>query len=287
MRTGTPVWRWLALGVAVVWSILPIYWFVKMAFQTTAEFSLFPPPLFPPAPQPGAFFNVFGYDYVTASGLELHASGQSGQIIDGLINSILVSIIVTLVTMVVVIPLAYVFARLQFRHKNKLLFAILLSVALPPVSTLIPFYALYVQLDLAGTRLGLIIVTLTITIPFVTWMMIGYFRNIPPIEWLARIDGFSRFYTLVRIVVPMCRSGIAVGAVIAFLFSWNEYVYAQVLVTGSSAVTLPAAMSGFLNQFPHPAHLAACLALSLVPPALVVYFLQRHIADMNLVDPVR
>lgn len=287
MSRGSPVWRNLALLVAVLWSLLPIYWFVKMAFQTTAEFSLFPPPAFPPNPQPGAFFNIFGFDYTTAEGTLLQASGQAGQIVDGLINSLIVAVVVTVITMVVVTPLAYVFARLQFRFKNQLLFAILLSVALPPVSTLIPFYALYVQLDLAGTRIGLIIVTLTITIPFVTWMLIGYFRNIPPVERLARIDGFSRMYTLVRIIIPLSRSGLAVGAVIAFLFSWNEYVYAQVLVTGSEAVTLPAAMSGFLNQFPHPAHLAASLALSLVPPALVVFFLQRHIAEMNLVDTVR
>ena len=287
MTSGFGIWRLLALLVALLWSLLPIYWFVKMAFQTTADFSLFPPPLFPPDPQPGAFFNIFGYDYVTGAGMELPASGQSNQIVGGLINSLIVAVIVTVITMVVVTPLAYVFARLQFRFKNQLLFAILLSVALPPVSTLIPFYALYVQLDLAGTRLGLIIVTLTITIPFVTWMLIGYLRNIPPVENLARIDGFSRMYTLFRIVIPLSRSGIAVGAVIAFLFSWNEYVYAQILVTGSDAVTLPAAMSGFLHQFPQPAHLAASLALSLIPPALVVFFLQRHITEMNLVDPIR
>ena len=74
-----------------------------------------------------------------------------------------------------------------------LLTSILLSVSLPPVSTLIPFYTLYVQLGLTGTLTGLIIVTLTITIPIVAWMLIGFFRNLPPVELLARIDGFSAF----------------------------------------------------------------------------------------------
>ena len=166
----------------------------------------------------------------------------------------------TAITTCVVVPLSYVFARLEFRFKDVLLAAILLSVSLPPVSTLIPFYTLYVQLGLTGTLTGLIIVTLTITIPIVAWMLIGFFRNLPPVELLARIDGFSRLYTLTRIIVPMARSGIMVAAMIAFLFSWNEYVYAQVLVTGSDAVTLPAAMSGFLFQVPEPAQLAASLA---------------------------
>ena len=91
------------------------------------------------------------------------------------------------------VPLAYVFARLDFPHRRQAAVRpILLAVSLPPVSTLIPFYALYVQLGLIGTLTGLIIVTLTITVPFVTWMLIGFFRNLPPVERLARIDGFSR-----------------------------------------------------------------------------------------------
>ncbi|NJM92179.1 MAG: carbohydrate ABC transporter permease [Rhodospirillaceae bacterium] len=215
------------------------------------------------------------------------ASGQANQIIRGLFNSLIVSVVVTIVTLLVTIPLAWAFARLEFRFKAVLLFAILLAVSLPPVSTLIPFYVMYLQLGLGGTLTGLIIVTLTITIPFVTWMLIGYFRNLPPVERLARVDGFGRLETLVRIVLPLSRSGVAVAAVIAFLFAWNEYTYALVLVNGTPANTLPTAISGFLFQHPEPSHLAASLALTILPPALVAFFLQRHIAEMNLVDPVR
>ena len=88
-------------------------------------------------------------------------------------------------------------------------------------------------------------------------------------------------------MVPLARPGITVAAVVAFLFSWNEYVYAQVLVSGSTAVTLPAAMSGFLFQLPNPPHLAAAMFLTLVPPFLIAFVLQRRLAEMNLVDPVR
>jgi multiple sugar transport system permease protein len=196
-------------------------------------------------------------------------------------------VLVTAGTMLVVVPLAYVFARMEFAHKGKLLAAILLAVSLPPVSTLIPFYTLYVQLDLVGTMFGLLIVTLTITIPTITWMLLGFFKNLPPVESLGRIDGLSRAYIFLRIFVPMARGGIGVAALIAFLFSWNEYVYAQVLVTGSNAVTLPAAMSGFLFQDAQPTHLAASLTLTLIPPVILAYFLQRHISELNIVDPVR
>jgi multiple sugar transport system permease protein len=286
-RRGLSIWLVLALVVAIVWTLLPIYWFLKISLLTPDEIARFPPPLWPLDPTPAAFFNIFGFDYQVTDELVRRASGQANQIIRGLGNSLIVSLTATAVTLLVVVPLAYVFARLDFRFKNPLLITILLSVALPPVSTLIPFYSLYIQLGLAGTRTGLIIVTLTITIPFVTWMLIGYLRNLPPVERLARVDGYTRLQTLVFIVIPLARSGIAVAAVIAFLFSWNEYTYALVLVNGTPANTLPTAISGFLFQHPEPSHLAASLAVSIIPPALVAFFLQRHIGEMNLVDPVR
>ncbi len=281
------VWAVLAVAVAICWTLLPLYWFLKAAFETIGEMAHYPPYFFPPYPQPGAFFNILGFPYHTGNGIDLPASGQAGQVILGIRNSIIIAVVVTILTMVFVVPLAYVFARLEFAHKNMLLGAVLLAASLPPVSTLIPFYSLYVQLDLVGTIPGLVIVTLTITIPFVTWMLIGFFRNLPPVEQLARIDGFSRLYTLVFVVIPMARSGVTVAAIIAFLFSWNEFVYASVLVTGTGAVTLPVALSGFLFQSPQPDHLAAALCLTIVPPLVVAFFLQRHIAEMNLVDPVR
>ncbi|TGS71735.1 carbohydrate ABC transporter permease [Mesorhizobium sp. M3A.F.Ca.ET.201.01.1.1] len=276
----------LAILLIVVWTLLPVLWMLRLAFMTPGELAAYPPNIFPPSPQLGSFYNILGHDFTTRDGIVLHASGQASQIIAGLMNSLVVGLIVTVITIAVVVPLAYTFARLEFRFKNVLLFAVLLSVSQPPVSTLIPFFALYIDLGLVGTRTGLVIVTLTITIPLVTWMLIGYFRNIPPIEKLARIDGFGRGYTLLRIVVPMAKGGIAVAALISFLLSWNEYVYAVVLVSGSSAVTLPAAMSGFLFQQPEPSHLAAAMWIAVIPPTLLGFILQRHIADMHLGDPL-
>jgi multiple sugar transport system permease protein len=287
MRRRFSIWLVLGVVIALFWTLLPIYWFLKISLLTPDEIARFPPPLYPLNPTPAAFFNIFGFDYQVTDEILRRASGQANQIIRGLTNSLVVSLIATAITLVVVVPLAYVFARLDFRYKNPLLITILLSVALPPVSTLIPFYSLYIQLGLAGTKTGLVIVTLTITIPFVTWMLIGYLRNLPPVERLARVDGYTRLQTLLFIIVPLAKSGIAVAAVIAFLFSWNEYTYALVLVNGTPANTLPTAISGFLFQHPEPSHLAASLAVSIVPPALVAFFLQRHIGEMNLVDPVR
>lgn len=277
----------IAMAILVIWSLLPIVWFVRMAFMSHAEITEFPPHIIPGSFNLSSFVNIFGFDYKLADGSTSAASGQAGQIVLGLQNSVIVSVIVTLITILIVVPLAYVFSRLDFRFKNLLLNCVLLAVAIPPVSTLIPFYTMYVQLGLVGTLPGLIIIDLTTTVPFVTWMLIGYFRNLPPIERLARIDGFSRLHTLLFLILPLARSGVAVAAIIAFLFAWNEFTFALVLVNGTPATTLPAAISGFLGQDPNPSQLAACILITIIPPALVAFFLQRHLGEMNLADPVR
>ncbi len=277
---------WIAIILVLLWTLIPLYWFGKMAFQTPAEISVFPPYFYPHQPTISGFVNVMGYPYTSGSGETFIPSGQAGQVKRGLLNSLILASIVTCITMVVVVPLAYTFGRLEFPHKSKLLFAILLCVALPPISIMIPFYILFVRTGLAGTLGGLVLVTLTITIPFVTWMLLGFFRNLPPVERLARIDGYSRFGAFVRIVIPMAKVGIAVGAIISFLFSWNEYTFSEILVNGTPATTIPVSVSGFLFQHPEPEHLAASMIFSLIPPFIVAYLLQKHIAKMNIVEPL-
>jgi multiple sugar transport system permease protein len=274
------------VALVLLWTLIPLYWFAKMAFQTPAEISEFPPNFYPKKPTVSGFVNVLGFPYTTRSGEVLIPAGQAHQVKLGLMNSFILACIVTIITMIVVVPLAYTFGRLEFRHKNALLFAVLLSVALPPISILIPFYILFTRIGLAGTLGGLVIVTLTVTIPFVTWMLIGFFKNLPRVERLARIDGYSRFGAFLRIVIPMGKIGIVVGAIIAFLFAWNEYTFAQIFVNGTPATTIPASISGFLFQHPEPEHLAASIIYSLVPPFIVVYLLQQHITQMHITDPL-
>ncbi len=281
------IWLSLAVALAVIWTLLPIYWMLKTAFISPSDAVSFPAPLWPSNPHFAAIHNIFGFGYTDPDGREFLPAGQAPQIINGLKNSLIVALFVTILTLLIIIPLSYAFARFEFRGKTALLMTILFSVAVPPVSTLIPFYILFVQLGLTGTKLGLVLINLTVTVPFVTWMLIGYFRNLPAVEKLARLDGFTRFGTLIFIIVPLAKSGIAVAAVVAFLFSWNEFVFATQLVNGTSAATLPTAVSGFLFLQPQPGLLSASLWISVIPAALVAFFLQRHIAEMNLVDPVK
>jgi multiple sugar transport system permease protein len=276
----------IALIFVLVWTLVPLYWFGKSALQTKAEISEFPPNFYPKRPTISGLLNVLGFYYTKKSGEVMIPSGGAKQVTLGLLNSLILSVCVTIITMLVVVPLAYTFGRLEFKHKNALLFAVLLSVALPPIAVLIPFYILFTRVGLAGNLIGLIIVTLTVTIPFVTWMLLGFFRNLPRVERLARIDGYTRFGAFIRIIVPMGKIGIVVGAIIAFLFAWNEYTFSLILVNGTKATTIPPAVSGFLYQHPEPEHLAAAIIYSLIPPFIVVYLLQKHISKMHIAEPM-
>lgn len=283
---GKNIYRQLAVIILLIWSLLPLYWSLRLALSLPVEIAAFPPRLFPENPTPVSFVTILGFPYTSASGDFYLPAGRAAQVVRGLMNSIIVSVVVTVITMCVVVPLGYTFGRLQFAHKNKLFFALLFSVALPPISITIPFYVLYLQLGLTGTRIGLVLVTLIVTIPLITWMMMGYFQGIPKIERLARIDGFSRMGTLVKIILPMAKTGIMVGAIMAFLFAWNEFTFSQILVNGTQASTIPPVISGFLFMHPEVPSLLATVFYSLLPPFAVAYLLQRHITKMNIVETI-
>jgi multiple sugar transport system permease protein len=290
-KGGNPVRKSMAVTIVttvlvLLWTLVPLYWFGKVAFQHPADMSAFPPHFYPKRVNITGFVNILGFSYRTSSGEVFIPSGMSDQILDGLRNSFILSVFVTVLTMVVAVPLSYTFGRLEFKHKNALIFAVLLSVALPPISVTIPFYILFTNAKLTGTLRGLIIVDLTVTIPFVTWMLLGFFRNLPPVENLARIDGYTRLGAFFSVILPMGRIGIVVGAVISFLFTWNEYTFSQILATGTKATTIAASISGFLNEAPEPGHLSAALIYSMIPPFIVVFLLQKHIAKMHIVEPL-
>jgi len=277
---------WAMVALVILWTAFPLYWFLKLAFDVPAGAAVFPPPFYPTKPTVASLATALGFRYVDKDGQVYLPSGLARQVRIGLLNSFILALSVTLITMPVVTLLAYTFGRLEFRHKNKLIMAVLLVVALPPISIIIPFYMLFLHLGLVGKLGGLILVTLTVTIPLLTWMLIGFFRNLPRVEALARIDGLSRMRTLITIIIPMAKVGLAVGSMICFLTAWNEFTFAHILVTGTPATTLPPVISGFLFMSPQPTQLAATVLYSLIPPFLLAYWLQRYITTMNITEPI-
>lgn len=275
----------LAIGL-VIWTIVPIYWLLNMSLMFKTELLAVPTHLFPHDPTFSNYTRIFG---ATAQGPggELPPVGQAPMIRRGLLNSAVIAAIVTVLTMVIALPVAYALGRLQFRGRTPLLFAILTSRSYPPIAVVIPFFYLYSKLGLQGTIRGLLIVYLTLTLPMIVWVMTSFFSSLPrTVEAAARVDGNTRWQAFYRVVLPMSWPGVAVATAISFMVCWNEFAFSQILAAGSRAQTFPPALAAMFFQVSQPTEMAAASIIAIIPPALLAYLFQRRIRSLNLVDPL-
>ena len=148
--------------------------------------------------------------------------------------------------MAVTVPAGYALGRLRLRGRSALVGLLLGSRTLPPVSVALPYYFYFTALHLRGTIAGLVIIQMSITIPIVTWVLMGFFSALPrDIEMSARMDGCTRFQAFYRALLPLAAPGIAASAVIAFLFSWNDFFYSWLISSGSPAPTYNTFLTAF------------------------------------------
>ena len=271
----------------LIWTLAPIYWMINMSVSTPVEIAA--GRLFPHHPTLCNFVRIFSNTAScrAADGSQFPIVGQAEVIRQGLINSLIIAVSVTVLTMLVSVPAAYAIGRLVFRHKMKILTTIVLSRSLPPVAVLIPFSSMYAALGLEGTLIGLIIIYLTLTVPLVVWILSGFFASLPAnIEKLARTDGCTRFQALYRVLLQAAMPGVAAVAVIAFLTSWNEFTYALVLSPATDAQPFPPTLAALFSHVSYPNTNAAAALLAMIPVMVLAYLFQSRIRNLNLVGPI-
>lgn len=278
---------YLGAILLTIWTLGPIYWLGAMSLMFNSEVISVPAHLFPHQLTLANYIRMFGGGALGPTGAPLSSIGQAVLIRQGWVNSLVVSVSVTALTMALAVPLAYALGRLRFRFRSALLFGVVTTRAYPPIAVLIPFSYLFTLVGLQGTRSALVIIYLTITTPLVSWILTGFFAGVPmSIEKLARTDGLTRWQTFYRVMVPVAAPGIAACAVIAFLAAWNEFTFSLILTAGSPAQTFPPALSGMFFQVSDPAAMAAASTLGIGPPAIVALVFQKWIRRVNIVDPL-
>lgn len=189
------------------------------------------------------------------------------------LNSVIISVGATAISIFLAALAAYGFARFRFRGKNGLQASILISQLLPTATILVPLYIILGRLGLINTYAGLILVYLIHTLPLCIWMLIGYFRSIPyEIEEAALVDGASRLTILFRIVLPLAVPGIISTVVYCFVSTWNEFIFALVFATDSRVKTLPIGLAEFTSEFNTDwgAVMAASMVMTL--PIVILFF---------------
>ena len=219
---------WASVVVIVSPALLVFLWMLSLSLKNEIDNLAYPPVFIPSPPTFANFVQVFADN---SMGLYFW-------------NSIVVSGLGTLIALLVGVPAGYGIARAQ---AHKLTVTILIARMTPALSYLIPLFTVFQLLGLNNTLTALVIAHLVITVPIVVYIMAGYFETLPKeLEEAALIDGGSVWTTFRYVALPLARPGIVVGTILAFIFSWNNFVFGAVLA-GRATRTLPAAVYNVLT----------------------------------------
>jgi multiple sugar transport system permease protein len=203
----------------------------------------------------------------------------------GLENSLIISLATTLIALIIGTAAAYSMARFRTGGKH-LAFWFLSQRMLLPIAVIIPVFLLYSRyseawfgFQLVDTKTGLVLLYTVFALPFTVWMMYVYFRQMPvELEEAALVDGCSRVQAIWKIACPLAAPGLVSAAAFAFIFSWTEFLFAQVLAR-DSAITLPVALAGIITGFQGNQYgeASALTMVSLVPAVFLGILVQRHL----------
>jgi multiple sugar transport system permease protein len=214
--------------------------------------------------------------------------GQS-VMLRALINSLGVGAITTALALALGLFGAYGIARYPVPGKGLLLLLIVGGTAFPQIATVSPLYLLLRALELRDTWLALILANTSFALPLVIWLLTGFLQEIPAqLEEAASVDGASRPRAFRWIVLPLLAPGLASAALLTFLFSWNEFLFAYTFTATEASRTVPVALALFPGVFEVPwGDIAAASMLASVPPVALVVGLQRYLVRGLLTGAVR
>ncbi|PZE76631.1 carbohydrate ABC transporter permease [Curtobacterium sp. MCBD17_013] len=268
------------LGVAfiVLWTLVPLYWVLNTSLQTDQQISAKPANYIPPTP---TFAN-----YATLL-------GGSGDVASSVRQSTLNIFVecggATIVTVVLATIAAYAFARMTFRGRNVLFYAVLATMAFPAYATLIPLYEMLSTAGLVNTYTGIVLVYVSGFLPLATWILYNYMSSLPlALEEAGSMDGASRLGVLWHIVLPLARPGIVSTAIITFLSAWAQFLFPLVLSSDISTQPLTVVIAALQGRHTVPYSLmSAAGVLAVVVPAAIAVVLNRYIVSGLLTGSVK
>jgi multiple sugar transport system permease protein len=257
--------RYVVIGIASLAALAPVYWMLTISLKREVDQFAVPPLWFSFTPTLAhyrdAFFN--------------RAFGQY------LITSAIVAVSSTICALVIGTIAAYALARFKMpgRLDRKLSLWILSTRMFPPIVTAVPLFLLIGDLGLLNTRASLIILYTGFNLPFVVWMMRGFFIEVPrELEEAAMVDGDSRLGALRRVLLPLVAPGLAATAVFCLIISWNEFLFALVLTQTDAAMTLPVGIAGRVTQYEIKwGVMSAAGVVAMVPILLFAMAVQRYL----------
>ncbi len=265
--------RAIAITLVLLFFLFPIFWIFLMSFQTNATILRMPPSIvFEPT-----FSN---YKALLTGTLETTAGNLDIAFMRNLGNSVILSLSAVALSLVLGVPAAYAFARFRFRLGENIAFTLLSFRFAPPLLVLLPLSLYFKQLGLTDTYLGLIWVYQLICLPLILWIVRGYFEDISPdIEHAYRLAGNSWWRTFRQIAVPLARPGIAAAGLLAFIFAWNNFVFALILASADKQPVTVGALAFVTASGIQYGQIAAAIVLSVTPTLLLALYAQRYLVE--------
>ena len=256
--------RYLIAAIFVGFCLFPFYIVVTTALKSESDIFAWPPVwVFKPtiANFNDALFVFGGQGAITFLG-----------------NSIIITAASTLLSVGLGSMAAYGLARFRFPGRKQLSFWILSTRFAPPIAFVVPMYLMALRLNLLDTHLSLILIYTSMNLSLVIWLLRGFFMDIPiEVEEAALVDGYSRLQIFRRVALPLVRPGIVTAAILAAIFSWNEFLFAAIL-TQTKAATLPVYLSGFSNAMGLAwGQYMAVGVIAVLPIAVFTMLLQKHL----------
>ena len=254
--------RYILLGLLLVFSLAPIIWIFLTSLKNRIDIFSYPPKFFF-HPDPSAYFRF------------LIPGNES--ILDKLFNTGIIAFGGTLLTLLTSCLAAYAFSRYQFKGRKFLLYLVLASRLLPPITAVIPLFMMMNSLNLIDTHVSLIVIYCALNLPFAIWMMKSYFDGIPvELELSAQIDGCSKLKALRYVTLPLAAPGMVATAIFVFVLCWNEYMFAFIF-TSVNAKTVPVRIAETLGELQIYWQDMATLAMIVILPALIFsFYMQKH-----------
>ena len=280
----------IASLLTATYVLAPIYWLVASSFQSELEIVSVPPHWIPHQPTLENYAAIFAepdkkVTYETRREGDPSSGGYipstATNLIPGMVNSLIVSIVVVVLNLLIGIPAAYALAMIRFRGRSASIYFMLSTRVIPDIALVVPFFLFIQKLGLMDTLGSLIITYLAITIPFTVFILTSYFESIPEeLDRAARVDGCTRLQTMLRVYVPLAWPALVAAILFTFLTSWNEFLLAMLFTQTIASQTMPIVVASFTSDFTISfAFINAAGVLAEVPPVILAVVFERYIVS--------
>lgn len=267
------VLRGVLITLVLIFFLFPIGWIFLMSLQTNETILRIPPSL--------AFTPILdNYTALITGELRTAAGSLQLNFMQNMFNSVLLSVCSVALSLVLGVPAAYAFARFKFRLGEDIAFTLLSFRFAPALLVLLPLSLYFKSMGLTNTYIGLIWVYQLICLPLILWIVRGYFEDISPdIEHAYRIAGNSWWKTFTRISIPLAKPGIAAAGLLAFIFAWNNFVFALILASADKQPVTVGALAFVTASGIQYGQIAAAIIISITPTLALALYAQRYLVE--------